>query len=92
LPAAREAEAAFRQALEHLPDRPSIWRNLADLHILVAGVELDRSRDPRARLRLAGEAIDRAQALDPSKAFAQERRDKIRAVLDRWQVRSAVIR
>jgi hypothetical protein len=87
LPAACDAEAAFRQALEHLPDRPSIWWNLADLHLLVAGVELDGGRDPRARLKLAGEAVDRARALDPKKAGAQERRDKIRALLERWQAR-----
>jgi len=85
LPAAREAEAAFMQALEHLPDRPSIWWNLADLHILQARVALDRGHNSRERLRHAGEAIDRALALDPSRARASERRDKIRALLDQWQ-------
>jgi hypothetical protein len=87
LPAAREAEAAFRQALDHLSDRSWTWWNLADLHMLVAGVELERGHDPRERLRLAGEAIDGALASGPSNSLAQERRDKLRALLDRWQAR-----
>jgi serine/threonine-protein kinase len=88
LPAAREAEAAFRQALDH---HPEIWSNLADLHILVAGVELDRGRDPRDRLKLAGEASDRALALNAREAGAHERRDqKIRGLLERWQARDPV--
>jgi serine/threonine-protein kinase len=90
LPAARDAESALRQALEHLPDRPSIWRYLVNVHLLVAGVEIDRSRDPRDRLRLAGEAIDHARALDPSNVFAQGGRDKIRGLLEQWHVRSAM--
>jgi len=66
VPEAREAEAAFAHALERLPARPSIRWSLADLHILLAGVELERGRDPRDRLRRAAEAIAAAEALAPA--------------------------
>ena len=87
--AAREAEIAFTQAVVHLPDHPSIRRNLADLHILLAGVEVDRGRDPRDHLRLAAEAIEKAEALAPNRPSSPDRRDKIRALLARWQARGS---
>ena len=89
VPAAREAEAVFGQALERLPARPSIRWNLADLHLLLAGVELDRGRDPEDRLRRAAEAIAAAEALDKTDGRGLPRRDKIRALRVRWQARGS---
>jgi hypothetical protein len=73
--------------MSRLPDRPSIWLNLANLHILVAGVELDRGRDPQARLALAEAAVARVLALNPGETRAHERREQIRTLLARWRAR-----
>jgi hypothetical protein len=84
MPAAREAQDAFEQAIKLLPDRSSSWRRLADLHILVAKVQLDAGLDPRSRLELAGTAIDRAHL---SETEREERRGRIRELLGKWQAR-----
>ncbi len=87
MPAAGAAEVAFQQAAERLPEYPESWLKLAVLHIFVAGVELDRRRDPRPRLELAGAAIERARAFKPSEELVRELRGQIRELLGRWQAR-----
>ncbi|HWO19843.1 MAG TPA: serine/threonine-protein kinase [Kofleriaceae bacterium] len=85
LPAARAAEVAFQQALERLPDLPMNRQNLVDLHLFFATVELDRGGDPKAHLGHAEEALDHAPNL--SDAEARARRERLRALRERWLAR-----
>jgi TolB-like protein/Flp pilus assembly protein TadD len=77
--AMREAVAAFRRATEVDPDYALAW---ASLGLAQAGRTINSDADPRIALPLARAAVQRAVALDPELAEAQQALGHVRWLLE----------
>lgn len=75
----REAVVAFRRATEVDPDYALAW---ASLGLAQAGRVINSDADPRVALQLARAAVQRAAALDPDLAEAQQALGHVRWLLE----------